>query len=619
MATVIDTTAIPNPNNLDVALNSRKSKSDSDVSSSVAEMDTKGDCSESKRVQSTEMDGAETHLFNTDIAQLMSLIINSLYSEKEIFLRELISNASDACDKIRHKSLTDPNALSADSTLQISVAGDAEKNTIVITDSGVGMTKLDLINNLGTIAGSGTRHFMQTLQNSSTAAGGNANTINMIGQFGVGFYSSYLVADRVIVQSKHDDDVQWMWVSEAGSGFTVKRDSADDIKRGTRITLFLKKDQVQFAQEKELKKLIKRHSEFIQYPILLLCTKLEDKPEETVAIPKEDSVVEDVKKVSIEDAPPIPTSEATADKKQAKRKKDKIAVKRFEHINTDSALWLKKPEQVRPEEYNALYKSIAMDWEDPLAVKHFSVEGSLEFRGILFVPPRAPFDLFETKKPQNNVKLFVRRVFIMDDCKELVPPWLNFIKGIIDSEDLPLNVSREMLQQTRILAAINKHIVKKSLEIFEELSETPAKYTQFYNAFSKNIKLGIHEDATNRVRLAALLRYYSSKSLKEYTTLKDYVDRMKPTQQKCIYYITGESQDAVHSSPFLEALRQRDFEVLYMTEAMDEYCIQQLKEFKECKFVCVTKENLTFETTEDEKKRKEEQQKEFAQIGRAHV
>ncbi|EDL18667.1 mCG14932, isoform CRA_c [Mus musculus] len=462
--------------------------------------------------QPMEEEEVETFAFQAEIAQLMSLIINTFYSNKEIFLRELISNSSD-------------------------------------------MTKADLINNLGTIAKSGTKAFMEALQ-----AGAD---ISMIGQFGVGFYSAYLVAEKVTVITKHNDDEQYAWESSAGGSFTVRTDTGEPMGRGTKVILHLKEDQTEYLEERRIKEIVKKHSQFIGYPITLFVEKERDKE--------------------------------------------------VKELNKTKPIWTRNPDDITNEEYGEFYKSLTNDWEEHLAVKHFSVEGQLEFRALLFVPRRAPFDLFENRKKKNNIKLYVRRVFIMDNCEELIPEYLNFIRGVVDSEDLPLNISREMLQQSKILKVIRKNLVKKCLELFTELAEDKENYKKFYEQFSKNIKLGIHEDSQNRKKLSELLRYYTSASGDEMVSLKDYCTRMKENQ-KHIYFITGETKDQVANSAFVERLRKHGLEVIYMIEPIDEYCVQQLKEFEGKTLVSVTKEGLELPEDEEEKKKQEEKKTKFENL-----
>ena len=500
--------------------------------------------------------------FSADINQLMHLIINAFYSKKDVFLRELLSNASDALDKIRHQSLTNKDLLNQESRLVIQIIPNKDDKTLTITDTGIGMSKSDLIENLGTVANSGTKKFMEYLKNS------NNDKLDLIGQFGVGFYSAYLVADKVSVITKNYNDVHYLWQSDANGSFTIAELKDGDLKRGTSIVMHLKEEALEYLEEDKLKELVKTHSQYINFPI-----------------------------------------ELYVKEEESKTKKNH----EFEVLNDQKPIWTRPSDQVTQEEYQAFYKNVSEDYGEFSKVKHFSVEGNTQFSSLLFIPKHKPFDLFNgvEDKLHNKIKLYVRKVFILDNCKDLLPEYLNFVVGVVDSNDLPLNVSREMVQENAILKVIKKQLVKKSIEMISELSEKEEEYKLFYQGFSKNIKLGVYEDSKNREKLASLLRF--STTTNEFTSLDQYLERMIEGQDK-IYYLAGENIESLRNSPYLEQLQKRGYEVLFMTEAIDEYMVQSFKDFKDKKLVDITKEELVFDENEKEKKEREELESNFKDL-----
>ena len=517
----------------------------------------------------------ETYAFSADINQLLSLIINTFYSNKDVFLRELISNASDALDKIRYKSLTDPTQLDTEKALQIKISFNKTLKQLIIQDTGIGMTKQELITNLGTIAKSGTKTFIESMTNTNS-------DISMIGQFGVGFYSAYLVANKVDVISKNNDDVCYKWESTAGGSFNIAEFEDITMTRGTKMILHLKDDMDKYLEESTIKELIKKHNQFISFPIYLECQKTKEVEQEQELEQKDMEEVEgDAKVEDVEES-----------EEQSKKTKTKTETYyEYDHLNQERPIWLRKPEEVTQEEYVSFYKSISNDHDEHMDVSHFSVEGNIEFKGLLYIPKRAPFDIFDNAKKPNNIKLYVRKVFISDDSSELVPEYMKFITGVVDSDDLPLNISRETLQQNKIMKIFKKNIIKKCLDLIGKISEDEEKYKTFYQQFSKNIKLGIHEDSTNRSKLASFLRFETTKSQGKMISLDQYIENMKEGQ-KGIYFITGESKKSIMNSPFLEKLSSKDMEVIFMVDPLDEYITQQLKDYGEKKLLCITKENL---------------------------
>merc|ERR1711924_279133 len=550
-----------------------------------------------------------------EVSRLMDIIINSLYTDKQAFLRELISNAADALEKARFHSVQDESFLGDTKDLEVKIEHDADAKTISIIDTGVGMTKADLINNLGTVAKSGTTNFLEAM-----AEGADAN---LIGQFGVGFYSASLVADKVSVTSKcNDDPVQHVWESSADASFTVVDDPrGNTLGRGSRVTLHLKEDAHDYLSEDKLKETAKKYSQFIQCRIYVKVKK------EVDADAEEDD--EDDKKDDVETKDDDEKEEEEEEKKPKKK-----TVYEWEQVNTQKAIWLRAKEDVTEEEYNEFYKGISKDYLDPLAYTHFNAEGEIEFKSILFLPKKAPFDMMDnywTKK--SEVKLYVRRVLVAEKFEDLLPRYLNFVRGVVDSDDLPLNVSREQLQQNKIMKVISKKLVRKVLELMKKLAkeedsgddddeekddedeekeekkeeekkdkkDEESTWAKFYKEFNKNLKMGCYEDDSNRSKISKLLRFSSTKSDEKDISLDKYLDRMQESQES-IYYMSGDNLE-VKKAPALQVFKKKDIEVLMLSDHLDEPCIQKLADYEGKKFVSIQKADVKLDETEEEKKR----------------
>lgn len=528
---------------------------------------------------------------------MMKLIINSLYRNKEIFLRELISNASDALDKVRLLSLTDKSILDSTAELSIKIKADKDNHVLHITDTGIGMTKQDLINNLGTIAKSGTADFLSKLQDAASTS----EFSDLIGQFGVGFYSAFLVADKVIVTTKHNDDEQYVWESDSNSYSIAKDPRGDTLKRGTTISVYLKEEAYDFLEHDSIRELIKKYSQFINFNIYLWGSSTST-VEEPIEDEEEEVAEEPEKKAEDEDDVVVEEAKEEAEAKPKTKKVEKTTWD-WELCNESKPIWTRKPEEIPEEDYDEFYKAITKDKNGPVTHVHFIAEGEVTFKSLLFVPntqPSEDFNKYGQKK--ENIKLYVRRVFITDDFQDMMPNYLSFVRGVVDSDDLPLNVSRETLQQHKLLKVIKKKLVRKTLDMIKKISEE--KYPAFWSEYSTNIKLGVIEDTANRTRLAKLLRFISSSG--QLTSLAEYVERMKDKQEH-IFYMAGGSKEEVEKSPFVERLLKKGYEILYLTEAVDEYAISALPEFEGKKFQNVAKEGFSIDgDTEAAKARKAE-------------
>ena len=538
---------------------------------------------------------------DAQVNKLMDLIVNSLYSNKEVFLRELVSNASDALDKARFESLQDDKVLEGLPDLQIEIKADEEAKTITIRDTGIGMTKQDLLDCLGTIAQSGTAKYAEALKQSQQE--GDAN---LIGQFGVGFYSAFLVADKVKVQTKNPNDgSQWVWEGEQGSTqYTILPDPGEPLVRGTQITLHVREESEEICNHMKLKDLVKQYSEFIEFPIRLWTSKSVSR--QVVDEEATQKRQEEVDKAAKEGEEP--------------EKVDPVMKTEYENVfdwavqNDSKPLWVRSPKECTPEDYNAFYKSTFKEFLDPMAHNHFNVEGTIEFTGLLFVPGQAGFDQQNDMAKSKNIKLYVKRVFISDEFDDaLMPRYLSFVKGVVDSSDLPLNVSREILQESKVTKIIKKQLVKRSLDALKTLSqkEDQADWNSFYESFGRNLKLGVIEDTPNRKALSKLLRFATSQSEDALASLDDYVGRM-PEGQKAVYYMAADSAEAAAASPFVEALIGKGYEVVYLTEPIDEVCLSNLGSYNDVEFVDVTKEGLDLGEDEETKKANEKAAEEVA-------
>ncbi|RCH94439.1 hypothetical protein CU097_007224 [Rhizopus azygosporus] len=516
----------------------------------------------------------ETYTFQTEVSRMMNLIINSLYKSREIFLREIISNASDALDKIRFLSLTHPEALESSPDLHIQIKADPVHKTLTIRDTGIGMTKTQLKENLGTIAKSGTSEFLAKMQDN------NKDALNQIGQFGVGFYSVFLVADKVTVASKsNDEEEQYVWMSEAVNDFTIAKDPrGNTLGRGTEITLYLKKDAERFLNEKTLKELVRKYSQFITFPIQVWSAhEVEEQQDDKDEL----------------------------DEGETKTEPKKMTVYDWDRVNTQKPIWTRDAKEVTDKEYNEFYQSLTLDRDEPLGWSHSKGEGELEFRSLLYIPRYMSEKFYQTMQDIKPIKLFVKRVFISDEF-DLLPRWLSFLRGVVDADDMPLNVSRETLQKHRNLRIITRHLVKKALDMFSQLSQSnPDKYNAFLTQYGAMLKFGAIEDTAYRKKLTSLLRFASSHNTTAYSTsLDDYISRAK-ANQKSIYFMTGSSVSEIEQSPFIESLLARGYEILYFTDPIDETFVEHIPGYNGKMFVNIAKGDLELEDSMDTKEQEE--------------
>jgi molecular chaperone HtpG len=533
----------------------------------------------------------ETYAFSADINQLLSLIINAVYSNKEVFLRELLANASDALNKVRYESLTNTQILDTEPNLHIQISFDKTNRVLIIRDTGIGMSKDELVNNLGTIANSGTKKFLESLT--------TTNDFKLIGQFGIGFYSAFLVADKVVVVSKNSSSEQHMWESTGNGTFSVQPDNTNyHLNRGSIMMLYLKEDMSEYLEETRILNLVKKHNQFTEFPILLETQKTREVADDTIESTEQTD--DSVKLEDVEDSTEKKTRTET--------------YYEYDQINKDKPIWSRNTKDVSEEEYSDFYKSFSGDYDSPLDYIHFNVEGQVEFKCLLYIPKRSPIDLFDGQtKRKGMIKLYSRKVFITDDCEDLVPEYMKFMRGVIETDDIPLNISRETLQQNKILKLIGKNVIKKSLDMFNKISEDSDKFKIFYEQYNKSIKLGVHEDSSYRNKLTPLLRFETMNSNGDLISLDDYVENMKDNQTS-IYYFTGESVKSIVNSPFLEKFRTKNYDVIFMCDPLDEYITQQVKDYKDKKLVCITKENIDFNDDESDKEEFERMKVEYKSV-----
>ncbi len=511
----------------------------------------------------------KTRKFKTEVQQLLHLIINSLYSNREIFIRELISNASDAIDKAKFKEQTDPDLFSDDNDYRIRLTVDKEKNTFQISDNGIGMSFDEVNDNIGTIAQSGTAAFMDALKNSKKE---DTLSADLIGQFGVGFYSSFIAADKVRIDTKAPDEkMGTRWESDGQGSYTIQEIEKE--KRGTDVLLFLKdteEGEQDFTEEYTIQHIVKKHSDFVTYPVIM----------------------------NMEKSEPIPENEIIKDKDGKPIGDTFRKVRKDETLNSRKAIWSKAKDEVTEQEHEEFYKHISHNWDKPLETIHKKFEGVTEYDVLMYLPSKAPMDLFRPER-KHGMQLYCKRVFIMDDCKELLPDYLGFVQGVVDAPDLNLNVSREILQEDRLVRNIQKNLVKQIFNVLEGMEKE--KYEEFFNEFGQALKAGIPTDFGNKERIAALLRYKTTKSGDKYISLDEYIENMKEDQKE-IYYLTGENLTSLMNSPLLESLKSKDYEVILMIDPIDEWVTQSLPEYKEKKLKSAEKGDLDLEKVDDDKK-----------------